>query len=353
MKFFDRKSLLIISLLMALSSCSNHIDLEKYYYATAKQRFAKNFVDLYGKIPTEHTWSTAVERRITIKVSTDYNYSVKLFTSNPLTANNSAYLLAAYDNLKGADNLTLKFDAPQDLTSLFVLAETIDGDCLREVKLDNDGLFHAEMNEFEEAIYPYYSDMMYILAFEDLGNTEDFDFNDVVLGITHVSGRQDLKVRLLALGNLLDLKVNLQGKNLFDERMGVRSMLGLANNATMNVFSVNDTFTKEELAESKYKVDRYYNLQKTYKVSDGYSIVDGVYDFSLALDDNDEKKIVEFPQPGEAPHALLIANPDWEWPSEGTRIGKAYPNFKEWVLDPNRYPLWYTTKWDEANEDFE
>lgn len=47
----------------------------------------------------------------------------------------------------------------------------------------------------------------WVVACEDLGGTDDYDFNDVVFGVEHVSGEREVKITALAAGGTLETKL--------------------------------------------------------------------------------------------------------------------------------------------------
>ncbi len=47
----------------------------------------------------------------------------------------------------------------------------------------------------------------WVVACEDLGGTDDYDFNDVVFGVEHVGGTREVKVTALAAGGTLETKI--------------------------------------------------------------------------------------------------------------------------------------------------
>lgn len=63
----------------------------------------------------------------------------------------------------------------------------------------------------------------------------------------------------------------------------------------------------------------------------GFTIGDGIYEIGAP---SDRKELT-------APQMILIEG-DWQWPTEYTNIGSAYPSFAEWIQKPDENTDWYT-----------
>ena len=64
-------------------------------------------------------------------------------------------------------------------------------------------------------------EIKWIVACEDLGNLDDFDFNDVVFQVLHVSGREQAYITPLAAGGTLETYLHYVDGNGTDRRFGV------------------------------------------------------------------------------------------------------------------------------------
>jgi hypothetical protein len=148
----------------------------------------------------------------------------------------------------------------------------------------------------------------YTIAFEDLGSTDDFDFNDVVLQVKHDVATNKAKVYLVAAGGTLVSTVKYDGKELFSTK-----------NHSMD--------TKNEVKETSNDID--------------FTGVSDLKKFSITVanTDNTTQFISSATATGVAPQALIIPGA-WQWPTERTSITTAYPTFKTWVentTDTNWY----------------
>lgn len=184
--------------------------------------------------------------------------------------------------------------------------------------------------------------MSYIVACEDLGGTFDWDFNDVVYAIEHVSGQQTAKLKLLAAGGTLpvnisynDSVIRFNGKNGLCEDL--HEAFGVDQKTPVNVggYSASPVYSEE------FKVG-----------ADAFSMSTHASDFKIHVDYTDGSKgaVIGVPDrnAGQEPQAFLVADPNWQWPNEKVSITSVYPEFTEWVADLNKN--WCGSVWgDEGN----
>lgn len=151
------------------------------------------------------------------------------------------------------------------------------------------------------------------IAFEDLGSTDDFDFNDIVLEIAKDAKTGKATATIVAAGGTLPVDVEYDGEVIFSKTDGVmHTNRGNYGNAEITLNS------NEDLKKFKLIVKNEGNLQS--------SIIESA-----------TKK-------GEAPQALIIPG-QWAWPTERTNITTAYPDFANWVINTTNTD-WYTNPVD-------
>ena len=155
----------------------------------------------------------------------------------------------------------------------------------------------------------------YIYAVEDLGGTDDFDFNDVVFSVSHVSGQPHATVKPLAAGGTLPAHIYF-GNTLCGE---VHGKFGVNTNVMVNT------------AEGTTKTSMMQASPFVVQVGGNWSHTDSDDTFKVMVEKNGNVTIVTTPVPGQhaAPQILVLAE-DWLWPTERTRIDKAYPDFGVW-----------------------
>ena len=168
----------------------------------------------------------------------------------------------------------------------------------------------------------------YLVACEDLGGTFDYDFNDLVFRVSHVSGTNDLTITPLAAGGTLEAYLCYNGQVISDEwhsHFGdghdVSDMINTGHgNPETNVKSIKVTGVPTDFSMTQFSTQ-----------TSGFSIkVAGREDMTVAG-----------PGKGEAPQMLILPN-DWKWPKELTNILTAYPQFGEWGANYNK-STWVNT----------
>lgn len=152
--------------------------------------------------------------------------------------------------------------------------------------------------------------MYYFYAFEDLGTTDDFDFNDVVLAVTApVNGTSD--IYLMAAGGTIPSVVRLNG-----------SQIGQEVHAA---FEVGTTTMVNTTAKTK----DFVLLGQANNVTDATNLPLTI----LVTTTNGQSVEVAAPVAGEAPLMIRVAgdsNGKWFWAKERVNINKAYPGFGAW-----------------------
>lgn len=175
--------------------------------------------------------------------------------------------------------------------------------------------------------------MQYRIAYEDLGGTNDFDFNDVVLGVEYVSGQTTAMVKLLAAGGILPVAVSYNGSLVFDE---VHSAFGVDQNTMVNTGYTKVTTLPE----------------KKINVTANFSMLTQASKFALTVtrEDGTSSQIAVPDAKGVAPQAFVVADPNWEWPAERQRITDKYSTFSEWISNAAKTD-WYGAVWGNKGDE--
>ncbi len=156
------------------------------------------------------------------------------------------------------------------------------------------------------------------IACEDLGGTYDYDFNDIVFRVRHVSGNDYAYIFPVAAGGTLKAHLFYNNKEISDEW---HSHFG--NGHEFNVM-INTGKGPEEHAVKTIRLEGLptdWSISALSKNSNGLSIKVERTDGTIAS--------VTGPEKGAAPQMLILPY-DWQWPTELTRITTAYPGFGEW-----------------------
>lgn len=191
----------------------------------------------------------------------------------------------------------------------------------------------------------------YIIACEDLGNTGDYDFNDVVFKVSHIGGSDTMYVTPLASGGTLPVELYYNDKNIstyktaqseLDFHVLIDSSTQMDQNSytpykPLNVFKGQRITPGETIA---IPVDKNYTINKnefTVKVNKGYGTTVNIEQGSIYIDKNMKDSVYN-----KAPQMLILPG-NWNWPTENTLILDAYPDFAKWTRE-EATAFWYNNK---------
>ena len=162
----------------------------------------------------------------------------------------------------------------------------------------------------------------WILACEDLGNTDDFDFNDVVFSVKYVAGSPTAFITPLAAGGTLPANICYNGQLVGQE---VHEWFGVSTSTMVNT------------------TNRCGHVAKTIEldVADGFTMTSNMGGFTI--DVNNGTTTVAAPVAGAAPQMILVSDANWAWPYERVSIVSAYSRFKDWSENASSNVDWYAT----------
>ena len=161
----------------------------------------------------------------------------------------------------------------------------------------------------------------WILACEDLGTTDDFDFNDVVFSVKYVAGATTAVITPLAAGGTMPAQICYNGTVIGKE---IHEWFGVSTNTMIN------TTSRGKAAESV-----------EISVGDDFTMTKEMGGFTI--DVNNGTTTVVAPAAGAAPQMILVSDANWSWPYERVRISDAYGLFAEWASSSTTNEDWYTT----------
>ncbi len=185
----------------------------------------------------------------------------------------------------------------------------------------------------------------WILAAEDLGDTDDFDFNDVVVQIEHVSG-QNPTLTALAAGGTLPVQLQYYGqtiKSSDDKEQFHHWFQGDPATGTMiNTTSGPTEFRSKAAVELDVET-----LSNSAVTKDDFSLAnwggysnDMISGFSILVERSDGQfSTISRPGAGEAPQMFIVPS-GWAWPKERNDIKDCYPKFADWISDPKVTEWW-------------
>lgn len=163
----------------------------------------------------------------------------------------------------------------------------------------------------------------WIIACEDLGNTDDIDFNDVVFSVSHTAGETTAKVTPLAAGGVLPSNIYYGGNNLGE----IHNLINGAQPNANGEYSMLNTSSKGTPGSAI-----------TINVPADYSVTN--HGFTVKVKDQNESIVLESAKIGTAPQMLVLPG-EWAWPTERTPIGTAFPMFVDWSKAANTAIDWY------------
>lgn len=178
----------------------------------------------------------------------------------------------------------------------------------------NPGFNGGNGNKVEPKQYVYF-------AFEDLGTSDDFDFNDVVVRVSVPDANNMSTVELCAIGGTLQQKV-FCGDTQIGEEVHSYGEFG---------------------ANTKTVVGVPIAVMGTVNVPAGTSVAD--LNISIQVVRRDGQIVtIGGPQPGETPFRVVVTGDEqgkWFWAKERTNISDAYNLFGKWGVDMDSNPDWY------------
>ena len=163
----------------------------------------------------------------------------------------------------------------------------------------------------------------FILACEDLGENCDYDFNDVVLKITHVAGETTAHLTLLAAGSTLENYIYYGDQKICE----VHEAFGVKTTDMVNTFS-NGVRWVDPVDLGEITVPEDFTMTDT--DMGGFKIIRGAGAVG----------VVAAPDKGSVPYMICVPN-TWRWPYEQVRITDAYGRFASWCNDHNTEKEWY------------
>lgn len=203
-----------------------------------------------------------------------------------------------------------------------------------------------------------YNEAEYTIAYEDMGAIGDFDFNDVVFSVRHVSGAKIAEVDLRAVGGTLPVYLKYKTNNLFggEELHQVLGKVQLPDPIT-TMTPINVGYDGCNIGIDG-KVDRtnMYFVEEEESVELSGSIVDEAQNFSIEVQRKDGTfATIKAPNPSkkedaEVPQAIIVAKHNWDWPTENTRIDAAYSDFTAWVGNRKNSEDWFSPIWSGEDE---
>jgi hypothetical protein len=166
-------------------------------------------------------------------------------------------------------------------------------------------------------------------AFEDLGGTFDFDFNDVVLKVSETGTEGTYQIQAIAAGGTLPVAVKYDGKTIWDDIHGANG------------------YNDESVINVGVKVDKNFPTA-TITTTEPYNQLKNLVIYVQAKSSTNQTlsptKVSAYTELGDKPQCLIIPA-GWKWPKEYFNIidvyGVAGYSFTDWVQDAGSATGWY------------
>lgn len=170
----------------------------------------------------------------------------------------------------------------------------------------------------------------YYYAFEDLGTTDDFDFNDVIIRLSApANGRSE--VEIVAAGGTLETYVTYgEGEN--PTRIGSEVHAAMGENDTKIMINTSSVDTSK------------FAILGTVSIADDDDLTSLPFGISVKDNNGQTIKVTRTVTPGEAPLVIVVNGDEdgkWFWPTERTNIVSAYNDFGNWGANVSTNADWY------------
>lgn len=177
----------------------------------------------------------------------------------------------------------------------------------------------------------------WIIAAEDLGSTDDYDFNDVVIMVSHAAGQTTATVTPLAAGGTYASDIWFGDQSLGE----IHGMFGITTGTSGSLPMLN---TGNGTATAT-------GTPKTINVPADFSVTYGNCNFRMVTNNGSQSMIIDSATAGDAPQVIIVPS-NWWWPKERVNIEDAYPLFKNWSQNAGANTEWYKSESYNGNFDF-
>lgn len=169
------------------------------------------------------------------------------------------------------------------------------------------------------------------VACEDLGGTYDYDFNDVVFQVYHVSGQKWLSIVPVAAGGTLPAYLYFtRNQQKWPISKEWHQHFGATENTYNSSTMINTCFNGAGYEKNVWPI--YIEIgNENFSMSKFTTESEAGGGFELRVDRKDSKTWVsQYGASDSDVPQMLVLPVDWRWPKEIVRIDTTYPNFGTW-----------------------
>lgn len=164
----------------------------------------------------------------------------------------------------------------------------------------------------------------WIIACEDLGSTEDYDFNDIVFGVTHKAGETTATITPMAAGGVYKAEIYYNNELIGE----IHELLGHSVKEDGKYPMINTGVTKDN-----GKTEKTITVPSDFTMSENM----GGFNIKVTIPQEGEEATglggqavrIWGTESGKAPQMFMLEG-TWRWPKEKQNIEDAYPNFAKW-----------------------
>ncbi|MBR3092624.1 MAG: DUF4114 domain-containing protein [Bacteroidaceae bacterium] len=320
------------------TSCSNDESLAVDKVSNYKENFEK----VFGQVSPGQNFNT--QKTLSIESSvTDMqgNYTLRVYDGVPSRKGSS--LLGKFENLSANGTSTVQVGVSKTTKHIYCIADNGEVRQSLSAQVASKARVTAKFDAADGAPTeaPAYSDdqlSTVTIAFEDLGSTDDFDFNDAVVKVEYATGTGVANVTLMAVGAVLPLKLyyvgGRQAEPLFDGQE-LHAAMGYDQDMMIN--------TNRKAQGKNDGVDNVSFVTCEIDVPEDFTIGEDGAPFLLEVDGvQDQRQITASTEYGAIPQVLVTGKYYdeqtrtsylWRWPKERVRLNLAFPTIAEWMAD--------------------
>lgn len=343
-------SIAVISMALGFSACQE----EDFGYTARQINYESEFAKTFGKIDPKQNWSTLSPTTIHYTLPNEGVYSVYV-TSHALNYYGDNFLVASTEQVvANGEKQSIRFDMPKGYNVAYLT--------IREESTDQVGTLAAVICEGEGEVNFTGKPLManndaldnlkqtsYVVAFEDLGGSCDWDFNDIVVGVVRESSTQ-VKFTVRTAGGTVKSQLWYGSSAIsFDGKVDIHEALGIEPDQRANVSTLSDT-------DQKIKDKCVPNVPQkstTVTVEATATMTDIMRQLKLKVGEGGSAASIDAANDNEeatAPQAIVIYEAQegsWSCPAEGQKISDVYPKFEAWVAKAELGSYWYGKAWGE------
>ena len=322
------------------TSCSNDESLA----VDKVNNYKENFEKVFGQVSSAQNFNTL--KTVTIESSVanaQGNYTLRVYDGVP--TRKGASLVGKFENLNASGTSTVKVDVSKSAKNIYCVADNGEVRTALSAQVASKTHVTAKFDTADGAPTnePANNDEQLstvTIAFEDLGSTDDFDFNDAVIKVEYATGTGVANVSLMAVGAVLPLKLYYAAG-----REAVPLFNGQELHAAMGVQNVSTMInTNWKTAQGVEGVDNVPFATCEIAVPQDFTIGEDGAPFILEVNGVEgQRQITASTEYGAIPQVLVTGkyydeeartSYFWRWPKERVRLNLAFPTVSDWMTDP-------------------